>query len=551
MSVPTVRLKQRHNPRVADPQEPHVTTPPNDADPTREIPTAPVPVHPPTPTEPPVIAPTTTVTAPRGGTRRRWLIVVAAVLALAVGGGIYLAVDRLRAKGEQPEVAIPADAYVYVRIDLDPSAGQKIGVVRFLDKLPSESRDAFRELRDGKDPKKSVFDLIKRNSSCMSGQDYDRDVGTWLGDRAAVALRPGSSDVPNVLVTVAVNDETAARGYLDKLQHDCGNGKAVSDSADVSFRNGYAIFTAKGQGQGALDALDKGALATSETFRGDMAALGETGIWSMWVNGDAMVQQSWYRKAAQAQGPTANSEMDGRLAVAMRFDPSFVELAGITRGTKAAPDLPDAQPANVLRLPDNTAVAVHMAGLGAGLKANWSAFEAGLSAAEISAQDIEDMTGIWLPDDLETLFGRQTTVAVPNQSFRERVMRGGLRITSPDPAKAVGLLTEALQRNGASFAAIPHKVDGKDYFLSTTDEYLDELSKGGNLGGTDTFRLAVANPDQLAFAFFVDLDALESLYLNDVPADYRELVRSLRAVGMSVTPVVNGESRLSLRLVGN
>ena len=56
--------------------------------------------------------------------------------ALVVGGGTAFAVTTLSGGGAQPDEVLPGNAIAYVRMDIDPSAGQKIAAVRLLRKLP-------------------------------------------------------------------------------------------------------------------------------------------------------------------------------------------------------------------------------------------------------------------------------------------------------------------------------------------------------------------------------------------------------------------------------
>ncbi len=70
-----------------------------------------------------------------------------------LGAGAVFAVQQLSGGGAQPADVLPGDAYGYVRLDIDPSAGQKIAAVRFLDKLPQ-----VRDTLGGDDPRKKLWD---------------------------------------------------------------------------------------------------------------------------------------------------------------------------------------------------------------------------------------------------------------------------------------------------------------------------------------------------------------------------------------------------------
>ena len=64
------------------------------------------------------------------------LIAALAVLLVAGAGGAF-AYSRLAGGGDQPATVLPSTAVAYARIDLDPSAGQKVNAIRFLMKFPS------------------------------------------------------------------------------------------------------------------------------------------------------------------------------------------------------------------------------------------------------------------------------------------------------------------------------------------------------------------------------------------------------------------------------
>src|SRR4029450_6488323 len=76
--------------------------------------------------------------ASSGGAGRRGLIAggIAVVLALVLRGGAYAAYTGLSGSGAQPAAALPGNAIAYVRIDMDPSASQKINAIGFVRQVP-------------------------------------------------------------------------------------------------------------------------------------------------------------------------------------------------------------------------------------------------------------------------------------------------------------------------------------------------------------------------------------------------------------------------------
>jgi hypothetical protein len=70
--------------------------------------------------------------------RRRGVVIGAVVASLLVVGAVGAVGAKLAlgGGGKQPAEVLPREAVGYIRVDLDPSAGQKIAAFRLLDKLP-------------------------------------------------------------------------------------------------------------------------------------------------------------------------------------------------------------------------------------------------------------------------------------------------------------------------------------------------------------------------------------------------------------------------------
>lgn len=73
--------------------------------------------------------------ARRGG-RRGMVAAVVLAVAASIGAGTY-GVVRLMSGGSPAASAVPADAYGFVSLDLDPSAAQKIEAFKMLRKFPA------------------------------------------------------------------------------------------------------------------------------------------------------------------------------------------------------------------------------------------------------------------------------------------------------------------------------------------------------------------------------------------------------------------------------
>ena len=113
------------------------------------------------------------------------LYAVVVVLVAALIGGVTVAVRGLSGGGAQPEDALPGGAFAFAKVDLDPSAGQKINAMRFLRKFPA--------LRDkvslNGDLREALFESVSESAG-WEKLDFDKDVEPWLGSRVAIAAYP-------------------------------------------------------------------------------------------------------------------------------------------------------------------------------------------------------------------------------------------------------------------------------------------------------------------------------------------------------------------------
>ncbi len=489
-----------------------------------------------------------------GRSRRTGLLAGGIAAVLLLGGAGVFAAQQLSGGGSQPADVLPGDAYAYVRLDIDPSAGQKIAAVRFLGKVPQ-----IQDTLGSGDPRKKLWDLAAKDSdeACMKAFNYDADIAPWLGDRIGVALRPGGTqDKPNLAVAVQVKDEDAARTSLTKLQA-CG--KSGSDS-DLRMKDGYAIITPKGVGDATMAATAQGSLAQNSTFTGDMSALGEQGVMSAWMDmgrgltemqklgGDSGMASTFGMGAV----PTANAQ--GRVAAALRFDTDYLELAGLVRGGDASTTV-KGNGSEMAGLPANTMAALQVSGADQSIDAAWPALKKQLDTLAGGGQDdivtmAEQQLGIKLPDDLKALLGRSFTLSLPDQDFQSAAPAVGAKIVSSDAKRADAVITKLLQAAGGE-VDLTHRVEGDKVYVATTPGYADDLKAGGRLGDSDAFKQAVGDVGSSSVALFLDLDKLEKLYLSDVHGQEKTFLESLKAVGVNATQTAPGEATFSMRVVGN
>ncbi|GAB3875985.1 DUF3352 domain-containing protein [Terrabacter terrigena] len=484
------------------------------------------------------------------GRKRTGLMVGALATVLVLGGAGVFAAQTLSGSGPQPSDVLPGDAYAYLRVDIDPSAGQKIAAVRFLGKL-----DAVKDTLGSDDPRKKLWEMASKNAGddCLRKITYDKDIEPWLGDRLGAAIRPGgTSDTPNVAVAIQVKDEAVAKDTLTKL-FACDS----SSKTDVRTKDGYAIVTPAGTGDATLAAVDKGSLSANANFTGDMGALGEQGIVSAWFDMTTGIKELPKLGGGDAGlDAAAMASAKGRFAAALRFDADYVELAGVVRGADATKAV-KGDGSELADLPANTLAAVHVSGADQMLDSAWPQLKKQINDfAAADGQDdviatIEDELDVRLPDDLKALLGRSFTVAMPDQDLKGDTLTVGAKVVSSDAKRADEIIDRLVQMSGGSSGALTHKVEGDKLFVATTPDYADDLKSGGKLGDTDAFKLAVGDVTSSNSAVFVDLDKLEKLYLGEVKGNDKTFLESLRAVGLNATTTGNGEGTFTLRVLGN
>lgn len=497
---------------------------------------------------------------PRRGGKRTAILVGALAGLLVLGGAGVFAAQKLSGAGAQPAEVLPGDAYAYLRLDIDPSAGQKIAAVRFLSKLPD-----VKGLAAG-DGRKQLWDLATKESSndCVAKFDYDKDIAPWLGERAGVAVRPGGTpDRPNLALAVQVSDEAAAKDTLTKL-FACDK----SAPTDVRMKDGYALLMPGGTADATLAATEKGTLAGNATFQGDMAALGEQGVASMWVDSSVAVKEI-ANLAPEAKSLTDLGALGGlgglktdgaatnvgRVAAALRFEPASIQLAGIVRGATGVKRA-TSKATEMATLPDDTAAALHVSDADSAIEKNWPAMKqqiaqlAGADGSGDPVADFEDAFGLKLPDDLKALLGHSLTVAMPAQDLNGDQITMGAKVVSSDATRADDVISTVEDATGAT-GVLTHKVTGDRLFVATTPEWAAELEKGGKLGASDAFTSAVGDVSKDDFALFVNLDRIEKSYLDGLDGDARAAVEAMKAVGFTATATSDTEGSFSLRLVAN
>jgi Protein of unknown function (DUF3352) len=480
------------------------------------------------------------------------------------GPAVY---NALSGGGTQPHDVLPAGAIGYARIDLDPSATQKIQALRFFGSFPS-----FVEATGIDDPRedvrRAIFEAMKEDTGC--DLDFEDDVDPWLGERMGVAVFPPADDTsdPGFAVALQVKDEErAATGIEDLLA--CGSDDEPTGGS--AFLDGYLILAeTRRLAAEYVGAAEKTSLADDPVFAADMERLDEPGVASVWFDGQGMFDLArWSRYDAMARTGSERTQLTERMeravqesyasgALAFRFDDSHAEVASVVSGD-AYEQLDNAGSAST-DLPETTALALGLADGERWVDRQWDALqEMGEGATDVqrAVDELQQQTGLQLPKDLQTLLGEDFSLAVDGSGLDELAesgepsdLRAGARITT-DMAAFDALwadLIDLAARNGVPYDLT--KVETEDgVAVGTTAEFAATMAEGGALGHTATFQAAVEDAERAQAYIYLDVNAFDELIRSDAEGDPAVVdnVEPLRAIGVSMR-IDDGFARATARV---
>ena len=475
---------------------------------------------------------------PQAGGRRRGLVgLVAAGVAVAVAAGGGLAWAAFNGDtSNQPERHVPRTAAAMVKVDLDPSAPQKIEAARFLSKFPDSGVSKDTDLR------KLVYDRLAESGTRVPPWNEVRD---WIGDRAAVAV-VGEAEAP--VVVLQVQDEAKARA-------DLGSSTAKLPAGSFVVADGWAtISDTKAHLDAVTAGLAQGTLADDASFRHDVDALGDAGVFSGWAD------LSRLSTLAQRVGGLADSGLMGipgigtapgeaskqRVAMTARFTGGNAELVARTFAT-TSPSVPAEAGAAAAALPGDTGAALAVSGGGTLAAEQWKSLQQrlGPNAGDVLAT-VERESGLRLPGDLVALLGHRIALAVgaPTGGAGEPVI--GVRGASDDKTLPAAL-DRLLQKTDSSGLPLERRNVPGGYVLATSRQQAQALSADGDLGSNAGFRDAVPGADQAFVVAYVDVQGIAANYGSLAGEQTASAMSALRAVGLSATPTADG-AELTVRV---
>jgi hypothetical protein len=485
---------------------------------------------------------------------------VAVVVGFTVGG---MAAIKVAGGGAQPEDVLPANAIAFAKLDLNPSAGQRVAAYRLASKFPKVKNKVTSE---DTSIKESIFGSIFTGPTSKSGLglDYKKDVEPWLGDRVGVAVFPDmdGDKKPEVGVAIAVKDQEAAKVALDKAI--VGAVKTVPGPEEVpeltapvkptkagyAFTDGYVILSDTTAHAEALAKDGKAGSLADSRYADDVKALDGDQVGVAWADiaaaNQAMPADTLNTGAfgmAGIAGVNGPKNASGRVVIGLHADPSFLEVTGKGIDLKGLDSLVKGGggTAMIASFPSEAFGAVSVNGLGKHLADLYTSFVA--KGDSLGVKSELDEMGIRSAKEIETLFGAETGVVVGGTKDSPEVAvrtRGG----DADAALAIaGRLMDASPATGTDVTAT--KVTGPDGIVVGMGAGLTAAvsnKSGSRLGRTEAFKQVIPDAGKADDAAYVDLAKVVQVFADD--SKDADSLKPFKALGMTAT----GGSEPSFRL---
>jgi len=502
-----------------------------------------------------------------------------AVGAVVAGG---LAVNAfLAGGGTQPEDVLPANTIGFVKVDLNPSTGQKVNVLRLMQKLPDVDRK-------GEDLKRTAVESILADSDL--DLTYATDVEPWLGDRLALAAVPSlersSEDPVAPLAVIEFTDEEAMRVALAKAEKKAiagyrethswmdeqpavteaepgtapdseHRGAAVDplgpvhpddyDPFDYAVRDGFVLIS-EHQAQADRAARSERVLADAGTYAADKDAIdGTDQIVLGWLDVSAAFQAVPEGDRAEFAEAFGSARPGGRVILGVHAEPAAVEAVGATidleaGGTQA---LAAEEPGTgiVADLPAETDVAFSATGLGDVAADMWERY--GEESSYSLDADAEAM-GLKMPDDLVAVLGRETAVGAVLPQGRGEEFKVTARVATDSPERALKVIDKLNQMEPSEEVFTSPAPGG--YTLSTDRAHLADAADGDmSLADDDAFSNAVPDAADASALLFVDLRAVMGIFSAMGASEEADPWEPLEAFGATATGQ-DGDGEFTMRL---
>jgi hypothetical protein len=461
---------------------------------------------------------------PPPSSKRGVLVGVGALaLALLAGGGIYIASQSDSAESGAPESVIPASAFAFAKIDLDPATDQKVAIHEFSKKFPKGPKTT------SSDPMAGILTEVFKDESGKC--TYEQDVKPWLGKRIGIAAVAGASGKTVPLIAMQVTDEAAAKAALAKTTSgECAGDSDTGELKGFAIKDGYGLLSnTQADVDAAVKASDAKTLSAADNFSADIATLEGNQVVTMWAD----LSRAYSAIAAQAPADFANlpatitQQFKGRMVLGLHMENDVAEITGKTLGGDVSA-ITTGTADSLKGLPEKTVMALTAVGF-------QKQFETQLETMRASGMPVDDMLsqvasqlGIDVRTELLPMFGNSTTIALGNVPTSPLDVKFGMKNLVDDPAAAQLTANKIAQLAKSAGIELDAAVEDKTLYL-TTGGYAAELRAPGNLGQLPAFQKAMGDlGDQVSAAFYIDISQLTSMLGDDA-----EDLAHLSAFGVS------------------
>jgi hypothetical protein len=513
---------------------------------------------------------------------KTWIAAAAAsavVLVLTVGG--VTLVNVLGGGGPQPEDVLPANAVVFVKLDLDPSAGQKLAAYQLSAKFPDIKSKVSSE---DTSIKESIFGSLFTGDTKVGGSSmglkYKTDVAPWLGDRVGVGVFPDidADKKPEFAVAIAFTDQAAAKAALDKA---IANQPKTKQQMGYAFADAFVVVSDTTAHAAALVRAGKTAPLATSTYAEDVQKLGQDQVAVAWVSaaGAYKAMKSSFPKSVTKNVTVDESKLAGRVVEGLHVDASYLELTALgidVKGAKAVVDADAGADAGLIQsFPSGVLGAFTANGLGksagsfytslikaeakGGKKASKSGLSDSLGTNGLTRQcactvrSVLGSLGLDSAQKIESLLGSETGVMVGGDNLDKPQV--AIRTRGSNPDAAVALARKALARVPVPGGLQIRKIAGPPGIFvgnQTTGRGFDLVKEtfstsGTKLGADEAFRQVIPPDQKASFAAYVNLSKVLPLLASQPKSGMdMEALKPFKALGL--TAVGGSDPTVRLRV---
>ena len=167
------------------------------------------------------------------------------------------------------------------------------------------------------------------------------------------------------------------------------------------------------------------------------------------------------------------------------------------------------------------------------MKSQWSDFKKGMEASggADAVNQLQQLTGLSLPEDLPAVFGDQLAVAVGSLGSGGSPEIGiRVKTDSPKVGQIVTNIKPMIQ-SALPTGQLMQVPDG--WVFASTEAQARAMSSDGNLGESELFKSVVPDASKATVAGYVDLTAVAKSGESD--PETTKVLEALKAAGVSVT----------------